>query len=74
MLGTSRLAEAADGPLHGRTDLCTAGADDVVTTLGQARSDLMRLMPAPERVGAEDERSIATDDGVGLAASSREAS
>jgi len=57
-----------------RTDLCTAGADDVVTTLGQARSDLMRLMPAPERVGAEDERSIATDDGVGLATSSREAS
>jgi hypothetical protein len=45
-----------------------------VTTLGQARNDLMRLMPAPERVGAEAERSIATDDGVGLATSSREAS
>ena len=37
-----------------RTDLCAAGADDVVTTLAQARSDLLRLTPAPERAPTAD--------------------
>jgi len=37
-----------------RSDLCAAGADDVVTTLAQARSDLIRLTPAPQRAPAVD--------------------
>jgi predicted PurR-regulated permease PerM/methylmalonyl-CoA mutase cobalamin-binding subunit len=58
-----------------RTDLCAAGADDVVTTLGQARSDLLRLTPAPEPAGAEDAEPVSALEtsrhGVGLAASAR---
>lgn len=38
-----------------RADLCAAGADDVVTTLVQARSDLLRLTPGPERAPAADD-------------------
>ena len=41
-----------------RTDLCAAGADDVVTTLAQARSELLRLTPAPERAAAVDDLPI----------------
>ena len=37
-----------------RTDLCAAGADDVVTTLSQAWSDLLRLTPGPKRIAADD--------------------
>ena len=61
-----------------RADLCAAGADDVVTTLGQARSDLLRLTPAPERAPTKDSeptssRALARD-GVGLATSASGAS
>jgi predicted PurR-regulated permease PerM/methylmalonyl-CoA mutase cobalamin-binding subunit len=58
-----------------RDDLCAAGADDVVTTLGQARSDLLRLTPAPERASAEDGEPDAPPEtsrvGIGLATSAR---
>jgi len=58
-----------------RADLCAAGGDDVVTTLGQARSDLLRLTAAPERAGAEDGEPDAPPEtsrvGVGLAMSAR---
>jgi len=53
-----------------RADLCAAGADDVVTTLVQARSDLMRLMPAPPRSAATDDGNISGDD-ADLVTSSR---
>ncbi len=43
-----------------RTDLCAAGADDVVTTLGEARSDLLRLTPAPQLAAADDGESISS--------------
>jgi len=56
-----------------RADLCAAGADDVVTSLGQARSDLMRLMPAPQRDTARDDESPSGDD-VELVTSSRRVS
>ena len=54
-----------------RPDLCAAGADDVVTTLGEARSDLLRLTPAPPRAAADDGESISSgtmpQDDVALA-------
>jgi predicted PurR-regulated permease PerM len=55
-----------------RADLCAAGADDVVTTLGQARSDLLRLTPVPEQAPAAADESAAS--GPYLATSVREAS
>jgi len=56
-----------------RADLCAAGADDVVTTLVQARSDLMRLMPAPPRSASTHDGNI-SGDGADLVTSSRGAS
>jgi len=56
-----------------RADLCAAGADDVVTTLGQARSDLLRLVPARRPAAADDEPSTPRED-VELATSGRSAS
>jgi predicted PurR-regulated permease PerM/CheY-like chemotaxis protein len=41
-----------------RADLCAAGADDVATTLDEARSDLMRLTPAPEQTLEADNDSM----------------
>jgi predicted PurR-regulated permease PerM len=60
-----------------RADLCAAGADDVVTTLGQARSDLLRLTPVPEATSVDADEpepagSSARED-ARLAASAREA-
>jgi predicted PurR-regulated permease PerM len=43
-----------------RADLCAAGADDVVTSLGQARSDLLRLTPPPERAPAADDEPVSS--------------
>ena len=61
------------GSAKPRAELCAAGADDVVTTLGQARSNLLRLTPPPERAAADGDDNRATArDGVGLAASARE--
>jgi predicted PurR-regulated permease PerM len=62
-----------------RTDLCAAGADDVVTTLAQARSDLLRLTPAPERAPTADNSPMLPgprqpEAVVAFAASPREAS
>jgi predicted PurR-regulated permease PerM len=62
-----------------RSDLCAAGADDVVTTLAQARSDLLRLTPAPERASAVDHSPTPSGAAqreafVALATSPREAS
>ena len=56
-----------------RADLCAAGADDVVTALAQARTELSRLAPAPGRVPADHEEpvSVGTGDAAGLATSSR---
>ena len=55
-----------------RADLCAAGADDVVTTLAQARNDLLRLTPAPERTPAGDDDSTDSEterpEGLGLVA------
>src|SRR5262245_31956712 len=56
-----------------RADLCAAGADDVVTTLGQARSDLLRLVPARRPAEADDELSAPRAD-VDLATLGRSAS
>jgi hypothetical protein len=60
-----------------RADLCAAGADDVVTTLGQARSDVLRLTPPPERAPADDgatgAAAASAREGAGLAAAAREA-
>jgi predicted PurR-regulated permease PerM len=67
---------AHESPSKLRADLCAAGADDVVTTLGQARSDLLRLTPAPERSPADDGGSVSEGaparEDAGLAASARE--
>jgi hypothetical protein len=60
------------GSASPRADLCAAGADDVVTTLGQARSDLLRLTPVPEQAAAAADESAAS--GPYLARSVREAS
>jgi len=62
-----------------RADLCAAGADDVVTTLAQARRDLLRLTPAPERAPAVDHSPAPPgapqrEAFVALATSPREAS
>jgi predicted PurR-regulated permease PerM len=59
-----------------RADLCAAGADDVVTSLGEARSDLLRLTPPPERALAADDEPVSsgTPRREYLAASVREAS
>ena len=57
-----------------RADLCAAGADDVVTTLAQARSDLVRLAPSPERAAAHDGEPTTSPEGVGLATSGKGAS
>jgi predicted PurR-regulated permease PerM len=59
-----------------RADLCAAGADDVVTSLGEARSDLLRLTPPPERALAADDESVSSDTSRReyVAASVREAS
>jgi predicted PurR-regulated permease PerM len=60
-----------------RTDLCAAGADDVVTTLEQARRDLLRLTPVSERSSPADDGSSPLDDqphDAYLATSVREAS
>ena len=54
-----------------RTDLREAGADEVVTSLAQARNDLMRLTPAPERAVARDEKGVdaaPADRAMGLVA------
>src|SRR5207302_8719851 len=55
-----------------RADLCAAGADDVVTTLAQARNDLLRLTPAPERRLEADDDSTDSEterrEGLGLVA------
>jgi len=56
-----------------RADLCAAGADDVVTTLDQARNDLLRLMPAPRVAEPHHEPSTPRED-VELATSGRSAS
>jgi len=59
-----------------RADLCAAGADDVVTTLAQARNDLLRLTPAPERTleGDDDSTDSETErrEGLGLVAAREE--
>jgi predicted PurR-regulated permease PerM len=59
-----------------RADLCAAGADDVVTSLGEARSDLLRLTPPPKRALAADDEPVSsgTPRREYLAASVREAS
>jgi predicted PurR-regulated permease PerM len=59
-----------------RADLCAAGADDVVTTLEQARRDLLRLAPVPERASPADDGSSPDDQlhDEYLATSAREAS
>jgi hypothetical protein len=58
-----------------RADLCTAGADDVATTLDEARSDLLRLTPAPERMLEVDNDSMDSEttrrDAGGLVAAAR---
>jgi predicted PurR-regulated permease PerM len=58
-----------------RADLCAAGADDVVTTLEQARHDLLRLTPAPDRSSPADDGSSPDDrpHAACLATSVREA-
>ena len=52
-----------------RADLCAAGADDVATTLAQARNDLIRVTPGPERTPVEDD-----GERMGLVAAGREES
>jgi predicted PurR-regulated permease PerM len=52
-----------------RTDICAAGADDVATTLAQARNDLIRVTPGPERTLVEDD-----EERRGLVAAGREQS
>jgi predicted PurR-regulated permease PerM len=52
-----------------RADLCAAGADDVATTLAQARNDLIRVTPGPERTLVEDDV-----ERLGLVAAGREES
>ena len=52
-----------------RADLCAAGADDVATTLAQARNDLIRVTPGPERRLVEDDV-----ERLGLVAAGREES
>jgi predicted PurR-regulated permease PerM len=49
-----------------RTDLCAAGADDVATTLAQARNDLIRVTPGPERTLVEND-----EERLGLVAAGR---
>ena len=61
------------GSAKHRADLCAAGADEVVTTLGQARSDLLRLMPAPRPAAEDDELSTPGED-IELATSTRSVS
>jgi hypothetical protein len=53
-----------------RADLCAAGADDVATTLAQARNDLIRVTPGPEA----DARRGRTVERLGLVAAGREES
>jgi predicted PurR-regulated permease PerM len=57
-----------------RADLCAAGADDVVTSLAQARSDLLRLTPPPALAADDESVSSGTPRREYLAASVREAS
>jgi hypothetical protein len=60
-----------------RADLCAAGADDVVTTLEEARRDLLRLTPVSERSSPADDAPSPDDDqphDAYLATSVREAS
>ena len=52
-----------------RADLCAAGADDVATTLAQARNDLIRVTRGPERTLVEDDV-----ERLGLVAAGREES
>src|SRR5262249_13053881 len=56
-----------------RADLCAAGADDGVTSRGRARSDLTRLMPAPQGTAARDDENI-SGEVADLVTSSRGAS
>jgi predicted PurR-regulated permease PerM len=44
-----------------RADLCAAGADDVATTLAEARNDLMRVTPARERTLVGDYTSTESE-------------